>query len=64
MRWHRRIGIVACVGVLLWCISGLMHPIMSRLNPRPVQFMPPAQVLDLPHDSDHVALQIDRKSVV
>ncbi len=58
MRWHRRIGIVACVGVLLWCISGLMHPIMSRLNPRPVQFMPPAQVLDLPHDSDHVALQM------
>lgn len=46
-RWHRRLGLVTCFGVLLWGLSGLSHPIMTRLQPKPVAFSPPASMLDL-----------------
>lgn len=41
---HRWLGMVALVGVLMWGLSGVMHPIMSRLQPVPAQFMPPRLV--------------------
>jgi hypothetical protein len=47
MRWHRRAGIVACIGVLAWSLSGISHPLMTRLQPRPATQAPPAQSLDL-----------------
>lgn len=45
--WHRWLGIFACVGVLMWGLSGLSHPIMSRLQPKPVAFVAPNAVFDL-----------------
>ncbi|MEZ0330189.1 MAG: PepSY domain-containing protein, partial [Methylophilaceae bacterium] len=47
--WHRWLGLITCFGILLWGLSGLSHPIMTRLQPVPTQFMPPAQHLDLSH---------------
>ncbi|MCW5625332.1 MAG: hypothetical protein KIT73_11505 [Burkholderiales bacterium] len=47
LAWHRRIGIVACVGVLMWGVSGLSHPILTRIQPKPVTPMPPAVAVDL-----------------
>lgn len=35
-RYHRWFGLVSCVAVMSWGASGVMHPIMSRLNPQPV----------------------------
>lgn len=46
MFWHRWIGLVACVGMVLWGLSGASHPIMTRLQPTPKQFMPPLQAVD------------------
>lgn len=43
-RYHRWFGIVSCVAVMLWGASGVMHPIMSRLNPTPVNMQPPQAV--------------------
>ena len=43
-RNHRWFGVVACVAVMLWAASGILHPIMSRLNPQPVN----AQVQQTP----------------
>ena len=40
-RWHRRIGLVVFVAIIAWALSGLSHPVMSRLNPRPVAMQPP-----------------------
>lgn len=40
-RYHRWFGVVSCVAVMLWGASGVMHPIMSRLNPTPVNPQPP-----------------------
>ncbi|MBL4780719.1 MAG: PepSY domain-containing protein [Porticoccaceae bacterium] len=40
-RWHRRIGLAVFAAIIAWALSGLSHPIMSRLNPRPVAMQPP-----------------------
>ena len=40
-RWHRRIGLTVFVAIIAWALSGLSHPIMSRINPRPVAMVPP-----------------------
>jgi len=45
--WHRRIGLVTCLSIFLWGISGMSHPIMSRLQPAPVAFSTPVQQIDL-----------------
>mgnify|MGYP001327193185 CR=1 FL=1 len=39
--WHRGVGIVACAAVIVWSLSGAMHPLMSRYQPRPAGFVPP-----------------------
>lgn len=41
--WHRWLGLVACFGILLWGVSGLSHPIMTRLQPQPATFTAPPQ---------------------
>ncbi len=38
---------IACIGMMLWGLSGASHPIMSRLQPAPKQFMPPLAAVDL-----------------
>ncbi len=39
--WHRWLGVFACIGILMWGLSGLSHPIMSRLQPKPAAFTAP-----------------------
>jgi len=45
MRWHRRLGIVACIPMLMWCFSGVLHPLMSRLKPHVATSHAPALAL-------------------
>ena len=47
MFWHRWLGMLTCVGIFLWATSGISHPIMSRLQPKPVAFSAPAAQFDL-----------------
>lgn len=47
LSWHRWLGLITCFGILLWALSGLTHPIMSRLQPKPAAFVPPSQQLYL-----------------
>ncbi len=42
--WHRTVGAAACAALVLWSLSGAMHPLMSRYQPRPAAFMPPPVV--------------------
>jgi len=44
VRWHRALAWVAGVSVLIWGLSGVMHPIMSALSPK-VNPLPPAAAL-------------------
>lgn len=39
LRWHRRLGLIAAVGVILSSLSGMLHPLMTRLQPAPVKMM-------------------------
>jgi len=43
-RYHRWFGVVSCLVVMMWGASGVMHPIMSRINPTPVNMQPPQAV--------------------
>jgi hypothetical protein len=36
-KWHRRLGLIAAVGVILSSLSGILHPIMTRLQPAPAK---------------------------
>ena len=33
--WHRRLGFVACMAIILWGLSGICHPLMNWTQPRP-----------------------------
>lgn len=46
-RNHRWLGIVPCIFVMLWGLSGVMHPIMSRLSPQPVAMTAPPVTIAL-----------------
>lgn len=41
LRYHRWVGLLAVLPVVLWGLSGLSHPVMSRLQPQPAAMMPP-----------------------
>lgn len=40
-QWHMRAGPWIALAVMLWALSGLGHPILSRLNPKPQTSLPP-----------------------
>ncbi len=44
---HRILGLSLGVLVLLWTLTGVLHPIMSATQPQPAKRMPPPQQLDL-----------------
>ena len=56
-KWHRRLGLAAAVGVMLSSLSGILHPVMTRMQPEPAKLvlaqrvpplagaMPPSRVL-------------------
>ncbi|MFN3914985.1 MAG: hypothetical protein ACK4K3_08730 [Aquabacterium sp.] len=52
---HRWLGVVTCLAILLWGLSGVMHPIMSRLQAKPAAFMPPALAWDAAQAPDPAA---------
>lgn len=41
-RTHRWLGAISCLGLLFWGLSGLTHPIMTRLQVLPASFTAPA----------------------
>ncbi|MFN3579508.1 MAG: PepSY domain-containing protein [Pseudomonas sp.] len=47
MPWHRRLAILACVGIFSWAGSGMLHPLMSYLQVRPATMAVPQQALPL-----------------
>lgn len=48
-RWHRNVGILASIGMVMWGLSGASHPLMTRLQPAPAQWSPPLSVVNLQH---------------
>ncbi len=45
MRWHLWIGIIVTLPMIAWSLSGVLHPIMSRVKPTVMHHMaPPLQL--------------------
>ncbi|MFV5593874.1 PepSY domain-containing protein [Acinetobacter junii] len=47
LKFHRGFGMVLGILVLMWSLTGVLHPIMSATQPQPAKRMPPSQQLDL-----------------
>jgi hypothetical protein len=47
-QWHRKLATLAGVAVLLWVLSGLLHPFVSYWGPRAANFMPPERSFSEP----------------
>jgi hypothetical protein len=47
LQFHRSFGMVLGILVLMWSLTGVLHPIMSATQPQPAKRMPPSQQLDL-----------------
>lgn len=47
MPWHKRLALLACLGIFSWAGSGMLHPLMVYLQPRPQTMATPQQVLPL-----------------
>lgn len=45
LRYHRWLGLLAALPVMVWGLSGLSHPIMTRLQPQPAAMTPPSELL-------------------
>lgn len=45
LRYHHWVGLLAALPVILWGLSGLSHPVMSRLQPQPAAMTPPAGLI-------------------
>ena len=37
MKWHRRLGVTAALAIILSSLSGVLHPIMTRMQPEPAR---------------------------
>ncbi|MGB7288559.1 MAG: hypothetical protein WBC62_00470, partial [Candidatus Macondimonas sp.] len=46
-QWHMRAGLWIALAVMLWALSGLGHPVLSRFNSKPQAFLPPLAPLSL-----------------
>jgi len=56
-RWHRRIAWLALFAAFSFALTGLLHPLMTRLQAKPAQFQPPpAPVLSQALPAPAVAL--------
>lgn len=49
-RWHRPLAWLAVLPVLLWAVSGLLHPVMTRLGPELHSQQAPAAWFQAPDD--------------
>lgn len=45
-RWHRRLGWVGGLALVLFGLSGLTHPLMTWFGPQPAAFFPPQAQFD------------------
>lgn len=46
-RWHRRIAWLALLALAGFAVTGVLHPLMTRVQPKPAQFAaPPAPALE------------------
>ncbi|MFT3931635.1 MAG: PepSY domain-containing protein [Spongiibacteraceae bacterium] len=58
---HRWLGVVACLAVLMFAGSGILHPVMSRFQPQPAQFAAPS--VDVPASSLSLRAALEKNQI-
>jgi hypothetical protein len=53
-KWHRSVSIIIAVPVLMWTLSGILHPVMSTFKPR----IKNQSLSSFPVDMDKVRLSL------
>jgi len=43
---HRWLGMLSCLGIVLWGLSGALHPVLSRVQPQAAAMQPPTTAID------------------
>lgn len=56
LRYHRWLGLMAALPLMLWGLSGLSHPLMSRLQPPPAATTPPTALQPALSETERQAL--------
>jgi hypothetical protein len=52
--WHRTLSLIIAIPVLLWAVSGFMHPLMTNIRPKVfTQKLPPVAI-----DSKHIRVPL------
>lgn len=41
IKWHKRLAWIAGITFILWACTGILHPVMTWTNPRPVKMVTP-----------------------
>lgn len=47
--WHRQLGIIACIPLVLWALSGITHPLMNWFQPNIATNQPYSVTLSTQH---------------
>ena len=47
IRWHQLLALTGGIALLLWGLSGLLHPIMTSVGPQQAVMLPPQRAIDL-----------------
>lgn len=47
--WHRQLGIIACIPLVLWALSGITHPLMNWFQPETAANQPESKILSTQH---------------
>lgn len=55
-RWHRTLALIVVLPLLMWSLTGLLHPIMTRWQPSAAAMAPPAEVVNAPSGTSWQAL--------
>jgi hypothetical protein len=54
-RWHRVTGLIVALPILLWSVSGFLHPVINSFKPEVSNGMLPTSVIDT--NKIHISLQ-------
>lgn len=46
--WHQKVGLFVALAIIAWGLSGLAHPIMSRITVKPAAFAAPVEPVAIP----------------
>ena len=61
LQWHRRLGVTAALAVILSSLSGMLHPIMTRMQPEPAKLSLENRIPSLEHAMTIGRVLSDRK---